>query len=202
MSWVIAYHKAERALREVRSIIRKRFMTFIDGGYLRAIVRENIGEYATKDYKEYYKIIDNLIQTISSNYLHSRGFELVRTYYYDAIHLPTEPEFKDQNEFFKNLQKSLESFEIKLGRLIKGKELKQKGVDVLLSIDLVTKAFLDHYDLAVLVAGDDDFVDAVKIVKDYAGKKVAGVYQKERASERLIECFDFRYPILPGAIKK
>ena len=62
------------------------------------------------------------------------------------------------------------------------------------------KAFLNHYDLAVIVAGDDDFLDAIKVVKDLTGKKVQGVYSKKNISKRLIEIFDYRYPQLPSPL--
>lgn len=53
------------------------------------------------------------------------------------------------------------------------KELgKEKAVDVKLASDLIT--LKDIYDIAVIVSGDQDYVPAVKVVKD-AGKQVVNV---------------------------
>lgn len=40
------------------------------------------------------------------------------------------------------------------------------GVDTLIAIDTVTKAYQNHYDVAVLLEGDDDFIDVVKAMKN------------------------------------
>ncbi|MCK4649618.1 NYN domain-containing protein [Candidatus Pacearchaeota archaeon] len=41
----------------------------------------------------------------------------------------------------------------------------QKGVDVQLAVDLVSNAYLDNYDVAVLFSGDIDLYESVKLVK-------------------------------------
>lgn len=41
----------------------------------------------------------------------------------------------------------------------------QKGVDVKLSIDMISKAQRNEYDTAILISGDGDFVELVKLVK-------------------------------------
>lgn len=56
-----------------------------------------------------------------------------------------------------------DSFEIRLGRTERrGNEFEQKMVDVLLSIDLVELSAKSKISTAILVAGDSDFVLAVK----------------------------------------
>jgi uncharacterized LabA/DUF88 family protein len=88
-------------------------------------------------------------------------------------------------------------FELRLGRIKYDDEGKtrQKGVDVLVAIDMISKAYQNHYDIAVFFAGDDDFVDVVKAVKD-AGKQVYGVYFDRLASRELKHNFDKRFPII------
>ncbi|MGB9804980.1 NYN domain-containing protein [Desulfofundulus sp.] len=46
-----------------------------------------------------------------------------------------------------------------------------KGVDIKLAVDMLSKAIKNHYDVAILVSGDADFVEVVQEVKDL-GKHV------------------------------
>ncbi len=39
---------------------------------------------------------------------------------------------------------------------------KEKGVDVLLAIDMITNAYENNYDIAVLLSGDADFILAIE----------------------------------------
>jgi NYN domain len=52
---------------------------------------------------------------------------------------------------------------------------KAKGVDIALSKDLLSHAYLDNYDVAVLVAGDGDYIPLVDEVKR-RGKVVYGSF--------------------------
>lgn len=47
----------------------------------------------------------------------------------------------------------------------------EKGVDILLAKDMLTKAIKNHYDVAILVSADGDYASVVQEVKD-AGKHV------------------------------
>ena len=124
-------------------------------------------------------------------------------YYYDAnVQQEIDPgKYEELDEYFRRV-KEYDYHEVKLGRLIKTNDgYKQKGVDVRIAIDMILKAYENHYDIAVLVSGDDDLVDAVKTVKDAAGKQVYGAYYPKSTSARLIDCFDKRI-ILDGTILK
>ncbi len=48
---------------------------------------------------------------------------------------------------------------------------KQKGVDVLIALDMLRFALKGNYSVAILVSGDGDFADIVRMVKD-EGRKV------------------------------
>ena len=37
---------------------------------------------------------------------------------------------------------------------------------------MLSKAFQNHYDVAVFLGGDDDFIDFIETVKELAGKSV------------------------------
>lgn len=92
--------------------------------------------------------------------------KLVRPYYYDAS--KNEPA---QNRFFDKLRLiGYEVKELKLRQYGKSKPF-QKGVDVALVTDLLTFAFKDNYDTAILCSGDKDYINAVEVIKD-EGKRV------------------------------
>ncbi len=56
-------------------------------------------------------------------------------------------------------------------KLVTGTCWEQKGVDVKLAIDMVNRARQNIYDTAVLVSGDGDFVELVRLLQDM-GKHV------------------------------
>lgn len=64
-------------------------------------------------------------------------------------------------------------FEVRLKPLqfSKREGIFQKGVDVQLAVDLVSNAYLNNYDIAVLFSGDIDLLESVKLVKSL-GKHV------------------------------
>lgn len=64
----------------------------------------------------------------------------------------------------------------------KGSFGKEKAVDVKLATDLIV--LKDCYDIAVIVSGDQDYVPAVKVVKDM-GKHVVNIVFKTRSGKLL-----------------
>lgn len=159
-------------------------MIFIDGGYLREGVKRVFGD----DNIDFALL--PLLLDWSTRGGHIRS-ELIRVYYYDAIVDHKDPKYDEQNRYFERIQEN-NDYEVKLGRLIKTKDgrYRQKGVDVLLAVDMITKAFLNHYDIALFLGGDDDYVDLVKSIKDFTGKRIVGAYFQENVSKRLAESFD------------
>lgn len=59
---------------------------------------------------------------------------------------------------------------------------KEKAVDVKLAVDMIV--LKDNYDIALVVSGDQDYVPAVQVVKDY-GKKVVNVAFETRNGKLL-----------------
>jgi len=97
---------------------------------------------------------------------------LIRAYYYDAIVDSEEKkEYQKQREY---LRRTTYGFSItpRLGRLVRsGKEgYRQKGVDILMSIDALTMAFRNYYDTGLFFVGDTDFTPLIEAVKE-VGKK-------------------------------
>lgn len=170
-------------------------MIFIDGGYLRAEVKRVFGH----DNINFALLSHHLNRSIMEGHIHP---ELIRVYYYDAIVDHKDPKYDEQDRYFKDIRKN-NNYEVKLGRLIRTKDdrYRQKGVDVLLAIDMITKAFLNHYEIALLLGGDDDYVDLVKSIKDLTGKRIYGAYFQNSVSERLTENFDRRLILSEANLK-
>jgi len=181
-----------------------RVMIFIDGNYLRRAVSEfSDGEI------DYIRLASLLTQNTGRA---SVKPQLVRVYYYDAVpnifDIKTMPDKPDPTKAFEEMQDLLEKqekylekirmldlFDVRLGKLAwnaKG-ETRQKGVDSLIAIDMITKAYQNQYDEAVLVAGDSDFLEIVKAVKSI-GPRVTGAYFEKNTSKDLIHEFDKRQP--------
>ncbi|MDR7549493.1 MAG: NYN domain-containing protein [Armatimonadota bacterium] len=58
----------------------------------------------------------------------------------------------------------------------------QKGVDTLIATDMVSMAFLNHYDIAFLVSGDGDLAPAVEAVKAAGKQIVVAAFPRSRSS--------------------
>lgn len=160
-------------------------MVFIDGGNLYQSLRGTL-KRTDLDYQRFVEAI-------------AADRQLQRTYFYTAaVDQALQPEvFKAQQQFLTAIQ-STPYFEVKLGRLVyrnwPGQPPIEKGIDVRLATDMLTRAYRDHFDVAVLVSGDNDFVDLVQAVKDQ-GKHVevalfrdgGASLQLRNAADRVIE---------------
>nr|MDO8099647.1 NYN domain-containing protein [Candidatus Njordarchaeota archaeon] len=103
---------------------------------------------------------------------------LVRPYYYGTS--TSEPR---QVRFFNLLR--LAGYEVRVLPLVEhdGKK-SEKGVDVMLVTDMLVLAHRDVYDVAVLVAGDGDYVYAVRALKEM-GKRVEVAFFHDSCSREL-----------------
>jgi uncharacterized LabA/DUF88 family protein len=73
--------------------------------------------------------------------------------------------FEGQKELFAELE-SNSFIELKCTPLKQSEgEVYQKGVDVLMATDLVNLAHTDAYDVAIILSGDTDLVEAVKLIE-------------------------------------
>jgi len=140
-----------------------RAVIFIDGEYLRKIFKK---QGFNVDVPKFVNKILELTEIAEK--------ELLRVYFYtSAPYQSSKPTPEEKTRYmnfqkFEEFLKKQDSFEIKLGRTEKrsNNTYEQKMVDVLLSIDLVELSAKLKIDSAVLIAGDSDFVPAIKKAKD------------------------------------
>ena len=140
-------------------VARRRVMIFIDGSNLYHVLKQNTDK-RDLDYKKF-----------SQKLCGDR--ELIRTYYYNIRQeSPDNPQLAASQDRFLNALYETEYLEVKLGIWKqRGHTMVEKGVDVMIAADLISHAYEDHYDTAILVSGDADFYPALQVVKD-TGKQV------------------------------
>lgn len=135
-----------------------RSAVFIDGGYFDKVL-EALGRLRV-DYEKFSNKV-------------CRGTERLRTYYYHCYPHQSNPPTPDERARYASMDRFIHSlrrltrFEVRLGRLqyVEG-DYRQKGIDTLLSIDLVELAATGQISKAVLVTGDSDFAPAAKRARD------------------------------------
>ena len=121
---------------------------------------------------------------------------LISVFYYNApLDISIDKKkYWEQQRFF-DILKKLPGFNIVLCRRKKFKKadgsfgFEVKGDDVYLAIDLVSGAYENLYDTAIIVSGDEDFVPAIQKVKKL-GKKVENAYFIRSSSTTLKKTSD------------
>jgi uncharacterized LabA/DUF88 family protein len=159
----------------------ERVMIFIDGSNL------------YHSLKTFFKMADIDIGKFCQKLLDKR--RLIRIYYYNAVvGRREEPErYRDQQAFFASVS-AIPYCELRLGRLVyinwPDSPPYEKGVDIQLTTDLLTHSYKNNYDVAILVAGDSDYVGALQAVKDNGKNVEVALFGKERTSRPLREVAD------------
>lgn len=140
-----------------------RVAIFIDGAYLDHVLRDEF-----ENVRINYRLFSERLAGES---------DILRTYYYHCAayqgNPPTAEEsqrYGAQRAFFASLER-LPRYNVKLGRLAVRydrngqRRFEQKQVDILLGVDLVQLAAKQNIQEAILVAGDSDFVPAIRAAK-------------------------------------
>jgi len=159
-----------------------RVMVFIDGSNL------------YHSLKNYCQRTDIDIGRLCEKMVEKR--RLVRIYYYNAIvGMKQEPErYRNQQNFF-NSVRAVPYTELRLGRLVytnawPSSPPYEKGIDIMLTTDLLTHSFKRNYDTCILVAGDTDYVDAIQAVKNNGQNVEVALFGKNTTSRTLRDVAD------------
>ena len=149
-----------------------RAAVFVDGGYIEKLLKKGFGMPQI----DYGKLAMEIVQHGAT----PGEVSLLRTYYYDCPPYQGSPPTADESRrlagkqsFFAKLGR-LPRFEVRLGKLAyrghnsTGQPIfVQKGVDIMLGVDMVQLAATRQIQRAVLLAGDSDFVPALQAVKQH-----------------------------------
>ncbi len=144
---------------------------------------------------DYTKLTRNLIVMYNECLSNPYRANLVRTYYYDGIADPKDDAdaYAKHREYFEALE-STQNLDVTLGEAVKTQDgsFRQKGVDILLTIDAIVMAYQDIYESGLFFLGDRDFIPLVDAVKN-VGKKTFGFFYDKQVSQELSTSFDFRF---------
>ena len=159
--------------------MQERVAIFVDGSNFYHSVKEMLGLHDNQI--AFAKLIGLLRQTRL----------LIGTYYYNASldRGYNEEVYWKQQKFFGELRK-IPDFHVVLCNIRKIKrpdgkiEFAVKGDDIYLATDMLSFAYENKYDVAVLVSGDGDFVPAIKKVQKL-GKRVENAYFSANRSDFL-----------------
>ena len=183
-----------------------RVMVFIDGGYVRSAFLEKFNT----DNLNYYNFAQLLTKHTASGTIFSPNLE--RAYYYDGMpslddldnfkHEPISQQQQRKQKIEQKIQvqqqylnkiRLADFFDVKQGRLVMDSngDFRQKGVDSLIAVDMVSKAYQRQFDEAVLVTADSDFIEVIEAVK-LAGPRVTGAYFQDHVTPKLAHSFDRR----------
>ena len=152
----------------------KRLMIFIDGSNFYHSVKDTFGLFHEE--VENADIFRKMIEFLKGERL------LVAVYYYNAPldRGHNEDTYWKQQAFFAQLR-NIPGVQVVLCTMRKSKdkdgkcEYRVKGDDIHLGIDMVSFAYENQYDVAVLVSGDGDFKPAINKVRKL-GKEVENAY--------------------------
>jgi len=160
----------------------ERVMIFIDGSNLYHSLKDN------------FHRTDIDIGGFCQKLLEKR--RLIRIYYYNAIvGMKQEPErYRSQQQFFNSVQQ-VPYLEMRLGRLVytsawPSSPAYEKGIDIMLTTDLLTHSFKQNYDVAILVTGDSDYVGAIQQVKNNGQNVEVALFGRQNTSRPLREVAD------------
>ena len=153
---------------------------FVDGGYLRELARGSDQPLVNPRMLANNIVFDNQVQTWGSVEAAGRSTALARVIYYDA-RPDVDEEVPAHLLAYWDAIELLNDTELGFGSLrggTKRRPPRQKAVDTLLAVDMLVGAFSRLFQVAILVAGDADFVPVVNEVRR------RGVMVTVAASER------------------
>lgn len=114
----------------------------------------------------------------------------IKTLFYDTLPIQGTREgniMYSKTQRFHSKLRSLENFEVKLGRLQKkGENFVQKGVDMRLGIDLVQMSMKKHIDVAIVITADSDFEYAFEKARETGVKITLAYFQGSKINSRFL----------------
>lgn len=160
----------------------KETILFIDAGYL-SFISKHFGEG---------KPLKHKIENFSENIAKEINLKCVEIYFYVAPPFQSPSPSKEENirkanydKFIKKLKEAKPKINVREGRLQKiDNSFQQKGVDTLMTMDLLKTAQKKIVENIILITADTDFVPIIKNIREEYNIKVILAYftDKKRRS--------------------
>lgn len=158
--------------------IMENTILFIDGGYL-SFISKHFGKGKPLKYK---------IEKFASNIVREVGLNCQTIYFYIAPPFQSPKPSKEENKrkanydkFIKKLGSVKPSIKVREGRCQKIDEtFQQKGVDTLMTMDLLKVAQKKEVEKIIILTSDTDFVPIIKDIKESNGLQVILAYFTDR----------------------
>lgn len=157
----------------------QRYMFFIDGSNFLIELGKELGLNirAEKPPLQSFRFAEMIINDITH---HLNNEYIIRKYWFGS--------FLGDDAFGKTLRQNLKSHNFD-PVMIKKKHGKEKGVDISLTKEMLVNAFNNNFDVAFLIAGDEDYLTLVQEIKRY-GTKIYGAFFEHGLSDELEISFD------------
>jgi uncharacterized LabA/DUF88 family protein len=166
-------------------------MAFVDAGYLTAGALKQLKLPSAPRIDG-----DELSAWARSAWTSRRGGDVLRTYVYDAQYPADATEYPEQRAYFDGLGAQL-GIRVRLGHLVKRSAgtrraaWEQKGVDTLLVLDLLRLAQHGAFDTALIIVGDRDLAEAIRVIADdYARRVVLYSVEGSAPAKELVQLAD------------
>jgi uncharacterized LabA/DUF88 family protein len=174
----------------------RRWMMFVDGENLtiegkkfcqRNDIPLNEGKHYREDVFLWFPNVPATRSTLVSDGHLKVEAHAIRSHYYTSV--------QGDGEIVGDVKRSLRELGFDPNVFKKPKNSKSKGVDLSIARDMLAHAFRGNYDVAVLIAGDSDYVPLIEEVKRL-GKVVYGCFLDQCGiNEEMKLSFDKFFPI-------
>jgi len=139
-----------------------------------------------------------------SQFLIGKRSLVLRKYYIGAIreergNLKSRKLMKNQRILLGRLSK--QGWKMGIGHMLKTDVYHEKGVDVLMAVDLLIGAYENTYDTVILITSDTDLLPAIEKVRAM-GKKVEYVGSSIKPSLALVANSDIRRLLIKDELEK
>ena len=160
-------------------------MIFVDGENLAMRYKAMLGDDLPKPHVLHEP--DVFVWTQYANLRSSPYCRVVRRHYYTSA--------QGDDDKLKALTDRLKDVGIEAPFVFKKeKTRKSKQVDILLATDMLTHAFRKNYEMAILVAGDEDYIPLVKAVMS-EGHKVVLWFLTDGLDPKLVNAVDHYFDL-------
>ena len=167
---------------------------FVDGAYLRRLAKDKGWELPNPRLLSKAIVDSPEVQEWANAPTTYRGTSLTRIVYYDARPDADEDAPDALREYWRAIE-LLKDTHLGFGSLrggTKRRAPRQKGVDTLIAVDMLVGAFTGLFKVAVLIAGDADFVPVVREVQRRGSMVVVAAHELSlsgdlrRAADRVV----------------